>query len=147
MRAPILSAFIILFLAGLFPAGSSSAEEDAVPSPEEELRTTEIAFARTMADRDLEAFASFLDEETVFFGKDGPLRGRKAVVEAWSRFFEGPDAPFSWEPDAVAVLASGGLGLTSGPVHDPAGERVGTFNSVWRRTDAGWRIVFDKGCP
>ena len=47
----------------------------------------------------------------------------------------------------MAVLDSGRLGLSSGPVFDPAGERVGTFNSVWRRTEGEWKIVFDKGCP
>ena len=76
------------------------------------------------------------------------LRGRQAVVNAWSPFFAGAQAPFSWEPETVVVLASGELALSSGPVRNPAGERVGTFNSVWRReADGGWRIVFDKGCP
>ena len=31
------------------------------------VRSTEIAFAKTMADRDLEAFTSFLSEEAIFF--------------------------------------------------------------------------------
>ena len=45
-------------------------------------------------------------------------------------------------------LADGTLGMTSGPVYDPAGQRIGTFNSVWRRgKDGSWKIVFDKGCP
>lgn len=57
-------------------------------------------------------------------------------------------APFSWDPETVVVLASGTLALSSGPVRNPAGERVGAFNSVWRRqADGRWRIVFDKGCP
>lgn len=100
-----------------------------------------------MADRDHAAFVSFLAEETVFFGK-APLRGKKAVADGWKAFYEGAKAPFSWEPDAVEVLDSGRLALSSGPVHDPDGKRVGTFNSVWRReADGQWRIVFDKGCP
>jgi ketosteroid isomerase-like protein len=46
------------------------------------------------------------------------------------------------------VLDSGGLALSSGPVHDPAGKRIGTFNSVWKREGKGrWRIVLDNGCP
>ena len=101
-----------------------------------------------MADRDHAAFVSFLAEETVFFSGKGPLRGKKAVADAWKAFYEGAKAPFSWEPDAVEVLDSGRLALSSGPVHDPDGKRVGTFNSVWRReADGQWRIVFDKGCP
>jgi hypothetical protein len=48
----------------------------------------------------------------------------------------------------VQVLESGTLGISSGPVRDPAGNRVGTFNSVWRlEADGKWKIIFDKGCP
>ena len=101
-----------------------------------------------MADRDHAAFVGFLSEETVFFGREGAQRGRRAVAEAWAPYFEGPQAPFSWEPEVAVVLESGTLGLTSGPVLDPAGRRIGTFNSVWRREAGGsWRIVFDRGCP
>jgi len=115
---------------------------------ENELRATEVAFAKTMADRDLDAFAGFLSHEVVFFTGENTLRGPQAVSEAWARFFAGPRPPFSWEPDAVAVLDSGTLGFTSGPVLDPDGARVGTFNSVWRRLPNGtWQIVFDRGCP
>jgi ketosteroid isomerase-like protein len=112
----------------------------------EQVRQTETAFAKTMADRDHAAFTSFLADETVFFGR-GVLRGKAAVAESWKRFYEGAQAPFSWRPEAVEVLDSGMLGFSSGPVFDPAGERTGTFNSVWRREkDGRWRIVFDKGC-
>jgi ketosteroid isomerase-like protein len=113
----------------------------------EQVRQTEIAFARTMAARDHAAFVSFLADETVFMGRT-TLRGRTAVAEAWKHFYEGAQAPFSWEPDRVEVLDSGRLGITSGPVRDPSGNRTGTFNSVWRREDDGrWRIIFDLGCP
>ena len=114
---------------------------------QDELKATETAFAKTMADRDVKAFGAFIADEAVFFGR-AELRGREAIVTAWAGFFEGPDAPFSWQPDVAVVLQSGGLGLTSGPVFNPAGERTGTFNSTWRReADGHWKIVFDKGCP
>lgn len=113
----------------------------------EQVRQTEVAFAKTMADRDHAAFASFLADETVFFGRS-VLRGKEAVATAWKRFYEGKQAPFSWAPDAVEVLDSGTLALSSGPVWDPGGTRVGTFTSTWRREkDGRWKIVFDKGCP
>lgn len=38
--------------------------------------------------------------------------------------------------------------FSSGPVFNPAGQRTGTFNSVWRREkDGHWKIVLDNGCP
>lgn len=128
---------------------ANNAESAESPNAElqEQVRKTEAAFAKTMADRDHAAFTSFLAEETVFFGRN-VLRGRAAVAQAWKRFYEGPTAPFSWAPADVEVLDSGTLGYSSGPVLDPAGNRVGTFNSIWRRQpDGSWKIVFDKGCP
>jgi glutathione peroxidase len=113
----------------------------------EQLRQTEVAFAKTMADRDHAAFVSFLADEAVFLGRTA-LRGKAAVAEGWRRFYDGKDAPFSWEPDSVEVLDSGTLGLSSGPVRDQRGQRVSSFNSTWRReNDGSWKIVFDKGCP
>jgi ketosteroid isomerase-like protein len=70
------------------------------------------------------------------------------VTERWKRYFDGSKAPFSWAPDTVEVLDSGTLAMTSGPVRDPEGKRIGTFNSVWRRERSGqWKIVLDNGCP
>jgi ketosteroid isomerase-like protein len=114
-----------------------------------QVTAAERAFAKTMADRDHAAFVSFLSDETVFVPEGASaLRGKQAVAAAWKRFYDGAQAPFSWEPDRVEVLDSGTLALSSGPVRDPQGNRTGTFNSVWRREAGGaWKIIFDKGCP
>ena len=117
-------------------------------SPAEQVRAAETAFAKSMADRNLAAFTALLADEAVFFGGKGVMRGKAAVAADWKRFFDGAAAPFSWAPAEVEVLPSGNLGFTSGPVYDPKGQRIGTFNSVWQRqTDGTWKIVFDKGCP
>jgi ketosteroid isomerase-like protein len=112
-----------------------------------QVRERERAFAKTMADRDLTAFATFVSEEAIFMGAT-PFRGRQAVAEGWKRFFEAKAAPFAWEPERVEVLESGTLAISSGPVFDPEGQRIGTFNSTWRReADGVWRVVIDIGCP
>lgn len=113
----------------------------------QQVADTERAFAKTMADRDAKAFATFIAEETVFFNAKGPVRGKAAVVADWQRFFVGPEAPFAWAPQDVEVLPSGTLALTSGPVYAPDGKVVASFTSIWRLEAPGvWRIVFDKGC-
>ena len=107
---------------------------------------TERAFARSMAERDHAAFTSFLSEEAVFFSGARVLHGKQEVAKAWKPFFEGPAAPFSWQPEQVEVLQSGGLALSSGPVRDAQGKLIATFTSIWRQQAPGvWRIVFDKG--
>jgi ketosteroid isomerase-like protein len=107
---------------------------------------TERAFAKTMADRDHAAFTTFVANDAIFFSDSGPLRGRQKIADAWKRFYEKPDAPFSWGPEQVEVLESGTVALSTGPVRDAKGKIFATFNSVWRLEAPGvWRIVFDKG--
>jgi len=128
---------------------AATADEPAEPpadTPAAQVQAREIAFARTMADRDFEAFLTFISPEAIFFDGPAPLRGRDAIGAGWRAFFEGAEAPFSWHPDLVEVLESGHLALSSGPVHAPTGEVIGRFNSIWRReADGQWRVVFDKG--
>ena len=116
-------------------------------SLQKQVTDTELAFAKTMADRDHAAFASFIADEAVFLSGGKPLRGKAAVAESWKRFYTGARAPFSWKPDHVQVLDSGGLAYSTGPVFDPDGKQFARFYSTWRReADGAWRIVFDDGC-
>src|SRR3954454_23221869 len=76
---------------------------------QEQVRRTEAAFAKTMADRDAAAFATFLAGDTIFMSNGRGTRGATAVAERWKGFFTGPEAPFSWAPEFVEVLDSGRL--------------------------------------
>ena len=139
LHATIL--LVILFLAPVYSQRGGA-------NPVDQVRAAETAFAKSMADRNPAAFAALVADDAVFFGGKGVNRGKAAVVADWKRFFDGAAAPFSWAPSDVEVLSSGNLGFTSGPVFDPKGTRIGTFNSVWQRqSDGSWKIVFDKGCP
>ncbi len=119
----------------------------------DELRAAEVAFAASVADRDAERFASFIDEEAVFIGAT-VLRGREAITQAWSVFLAegGPD--LVWQPELVEVR-SDGLGLSRGPysltttgTDGTRSTTTGTFTSIWRRqADGRWKVVFDAGCP
>ncbi|MBL8324229.1 MAG: nuclear transport factor 2 family protein [Rubrivivax sp.] len=108
----------------------------------------ERAFARTLVERDHGAFARHLSAPALFFAGRQVLRGAAEVASGWKRFYEGDQAPFSWEPDQVEVLADGTLALSTGLVRDPAGKVIARFNSIWRQEAPGqWRVVFDKGSP
>lgn len=137
--------FVALALAFISSLSIGSAFGQSNEELAAQVRDAENAFAKTMADRDLEAFASFVAEDAFFFGEKG-LRGKKAVVDAWSKFYEDKTAPFSWRAETVEVLDTGRLAFSSGPVFDSKGIRTATFNSVWRReADGKWKVVFDKG--
>ncbi|MBL8511703.1 MAG: nuclear transport factor 2 family protein [Betaproteobacteria bacterium] len=104
-----------------------------LPAPVDALRlkqevlATERAFAKTMADRDHQAFATFIADEAIFFSSTKPLRGKTEVAQTWARYYEKPTAPFSWEPDEVEVLEGGTLALSSGPVRNAEGKLIARF--------------------
>ena len=138
----------IALMGALLACGLASvASAEPVEALAAKVRAREVAFAKTMADRDHAAFATFVAEDAVFMGR-GVLRGRQAVAKGWKSLFDGPKAPFSWQPDRVEVLSSGTLAISTGPVFDPEGQRTGTFTSTWRLDgDGEWRVVLDNGCP
>ncbi|MEO8346988.1 MAG: nuclear transport factor 2 family protein [Betaproteobacteria bacterium] len=116
------------------------------PDLMQQVADTERAFAKTMADRDFVAFASFISPEAIFFTGTKALRGKQQVTDAWKPFYEKPAAPFSWKPEIVEVLDSGTLALSYGPVFDPIGKQFATFQSIWRLESPGvWRVIFDRG--
>lgn len=137
---------LVLTCLSLLMACAVSAQEPDLEQLRQQVEDTERAFASTMSERDHDAFTSFLSDETIFFSGETPLRGKQQVADAWKPYFQEPGAPFSWEPQMVVVLDSGTLALSTGPVRDPDGKQVATFNSIWRLDpDGTWQIIFDKG--
>ena len=126
-------------------AGTPAASAD----PADEVRQSETAFAKAFADRDREAFFRFVADDATFLGPKETLAGKSEVVKVWARLFAAKVAPFRWAPERVVVSAGGMLGLSTGPVFDRDGKRIGTFSSVWqKRGDGAWKVVFDgPGSP
>jgi len=147
-------ALPLLLLAAACATTQQAPGPSAAPDTEalaREVAATETAFARSMAERDFEAFASYIADDAIFQPGPATLRGKPAILEAWSKYFQGPQAPFSWKPETVVVLDSGRLAQSKGPVFNPAGEPIMEFRSTWRREANGeWKVVFDDGtclCP
>ena len=137
-----------LVVASLLLAGGTAVPQESHETRRAEVFAAERAFARSMAERDFAAFGRYVAEDSVFFSGSNALRGRAAVLEGWKPLFDGPSAPFSWEPDQVEVLESGDLALSTGLVKNPDGVVTARFNSIWQRqTDGRWLVVFDKGGP
>jgi ketosteroid isomerase-like protein len=123
----------------------------ALPSPAElaaiaaDVKAAETAFAKTMADRRLDQFTDFVAEDAVFVG-GGMNIGRAKIVAAWSAFFQGDKAPFSWAPDAVAVAADGRTAVSTGLARNAAGKVISRFTTIWRKdADGRWRAAVDQG--
>jgi len=112
-----------------------------------EVRNAEIAFAKAFADRDKDRFFSFVADDATFLSMV-TLKGKAQIIERWSRFFAGPEAPFSWTPERVSVSDDGTLGLSTGPVFGADGTHSGSYLSTWRKQkDGTWKILFDSNGP
>ena len=124
---------------GVLPHGTPLRPAD---SARDQVWAAEVAFARSMAERNAQAFADLIADEAVFFAGTTALRGKAKVVEGWAGFFTDKEAPFSWAPDQVEVLASGTLALSTGLVRDPAGKTGRTLQldlaAGSARTAGGW---------
>jgi ketosteroid isomerase-like protein len=138
-RAPRMrnSIFILSYCMACLAGCMTGHHKQDTTELHRQMMETERAFAKTMADRDSAAFATFISDEAVFFSGPSPLRGKKQVTDWWKRYYEKKEAPFSWEPDQIEVLDSGTLALSTGPVYDPKGRKIATFTSIWRREAPG----------
>jgi ketosteroid isomerase-like protein len=145
MQTRLLVALVLSVVAN--PAFSNGQEGSTLAELAEQVRATEIAFAKTLADRDVKTFTSMIAPDVIWLA-DKPLRGPAEVLTNWQKFFDAPKAPFSWAPEIVEVQEGGKLALSTGPVMNAEGKRVGTYTSIWRREKSGkWLIIFDRGCP
>ncbi len=149
MRPALLACVLSLLALDAFAAPLPSTAELAATAAD--VRAAEIAFAKTMADRKFDRFGTYVAEDAVFNGRDMQI-GHAAVLAAWKSYFDGPKAPFSWAPDAVAPTADRRFAVSTGLVHDGAGKLVGRYTTIWRKdADGHWRVVADQGvgvdCP
>lgn len=143
MRPALLAS--ALALTALHAAAAALPSQAELAAIVVDVKAAETAFARTMAERKLDKFTEFVAEDAIFNGR-GPQIGRAAVVEAWKPYFDKPDAPFSWGPDAVAPTADGRLAISTGLVRDSKGKLIGRFTSIWRKdADGHWRAIVDQG--
>jgi pimeloyl-ACP methyl ester carboxylesterase/ketosteroid isomerase-like protein len=119
----------------------------AFATPVDDVRKSEIAFAKAFADHDQAAF--FVLDDATFLAPRRTMAGKPAIIERWSRYFASPEPPFSWGPDRVAINAAGTIGETAGPVFNAEGRHIGNFNSIWvKQPDGTWKVLFDgPGSP
>jgi ketosteroid isomerase-like protein len=147
MKFRVLMCLGLLNVVALPAISTETRARESLANLTEQVRATEIAFAKTLADRDVKAFTRMIAPDAIWLA-DAPLRGPAEVLTRWQKYFDAAQPPFSWAPELVEVQEGGKLALSTGPVLDPAGKRIGTYTSIWRREKSGeWRLIFDRGCP
>ncbi|MEP6802046.1 MAG: nuclear transport factor 2 family protein [Acidobacteriota bacterium] len=131
---------IALFVLAAAPGTAHAADQ---------VREAETAFARAFTDRDQARFFSFVAEDATFLSPKKTMSGKAQVMQTWTQFFGGREAPFRWQPERVVINGAGDIALSTGPVFDAAGRHTGDFSSVWRKQKDGmWKVIFDgPGAP
>ncbi|MEO8433178.1 MAG: nuclear transport factor 2 family protein, partial [Acidobacteriota bacterium] len=105
----------------------------------DQVRQAETAFAKAFADRDQAKFFALVADDATFLSPTDTLSGKAKVREVWSGFFGDAKPPFNWRPERVVVNGAGDIGLSTGPVLDPAGKHVGNYSSIWQKQkDGSW---------
>jgi ketosteroid isomerase-like protein len=144
-RIACIAALVLCF------STASSAEVPASPdSPRCQVWQRELGFARSVADHDPVAFASFLASNTAVGVSREPTIGREAVTREWQGIIDGSALKLEWYPAVVTVGGDGRTAYSSGPAlyQDPktGAYRHGRYGSVWQREQDGeWRMIFDDG--
>ena len=106
MRPLSLSLLAACLMLAAAAASSVTYARNSNSELKRQVMEAERGFAATMKARDFEAFKRYIADEAIFFGTEGPLRGKAAIARGWRQFYDKPQAPFSWEPEEVEVVES-----------------------------------------
>lgn len=87
------------------------------------------------------AFRKWADRDAVMFTPQA----------VWARSFlrslKNPPRSISWRPSVSYLSCDRRTAVNSGPWFTQDGKLAGYFTTVWQRTRAGWRWVYDGGGP
>jgi ketosteroid isomerase-like protein len=143
---------VVLLCLGVVPA--LHAQRLDLQGAAAEIVKADAAFARSVADKNRDAFLSFLAEATTFGGgTPNELHGRDAVMKEWGEFFTADGPTLTWQPTKGEVIGAGDLGYTIGrsvfrrkAADGTVTERHGQYVTVWKKeADGSWKVIFDTG--
>jgi ketosteroid isomerase-like protein len=151
-RGRRLAVFPLLLLIVVLSGGPAAAAEKS----EDGLMAADRAFAQATAKDRLDGWMHFFADDAVKFVFKGPLvRGKAAVRAADAPQFENTAVSLVWEPTDAGLFADGNTGFTRGDYRvvqkgDSGGETIlssGTYLTMWRHEDNGWKVILDTGVP
>jgi ketosteroid isomerase-like protein len=146
--ARLLPALLIMLLTGGLAAAAEKGEAG--------LMAADRAFAEAAAKDRLDGWMRFFADDAVKFVFKGPLaRGKAAVREVDAATFANPAVSLAWDPTDAGLFRDGGTGFTRGDYRvlrsDDTGQETvlstGTYLTIWRLEDQGWKVILDTGVP
>ncbi len=116
----------------------------------DELTSTRAAFAKAIAERDLDAIAQIFDEEGILVNQDGSLsKGREQIKAGFKKILENENVRIKSVPDSSITIQNGDLVLRSGRwqlVDNQGNVQEEWFASeVFRKNEKGeWLYLIDN---
>lgn len=146
----------LLAVLTLVALGTAACSRKTAEDPRAAIWEADRAFARAAAERGVEGFKSFLEENAGTLRPDQPIiRGREPHADLWRALLEDPLRRITWEPEFAEASAAGDMGFTVGRyeiTEETATGRVligsGHYVTIWRKQrDGSWKVAFDSGVP
>lgn len=119
----------------------------ASPGSTAELKKADQDWAKSVADRKLDQFMSFIGDDAYMCDLSGKwMHGKDAIKADWTKALADPTFKLSWTVDTADVSKDGNMGYTRGSFQGGQGNASfsGSYATVWHKDkDGKWRVAVD----
>ena len=152
LRQLLLSLFATFTFVALACSDSDKTDADTKAADIESLRQADIACSATAEAQELDKLVAYFLDDALFMAPNAPaLKGKAAIREVLSHFFEIPGFSIKWQPTYVEISSSGDLGYTIGTnvmtFDGPDGKPIvdnGKYTTIWKKdADGTWKVAVD----
>ena len=143
---------IILMAAFLMAVLSGCAKKADVEAERAALRQADADWAKTVAEKNADAFAAFCTADGVIMPPNTPAVNGTDAIRTWvTTTMAMPGFAVTWEPTSAEVAASGDIGYTLGSftyqMTMPDGSTMndsGKYATIWKKqADGTWKVAVD----
>jgi len=146
----------ILLAALVLVPGCSAPRDggDRSPATVGDLLAADRAFGRATAERRLDGWMSYFDDDAARLFPGQVVRGLDEIRRLDAELFDDPTLSLKWDPLDGGLFRDLDHGFTTGryelvrTAQDGSSTDVvsrGTYVTVWRRGGSGWRVILDTG--
>lgn len=117
------------------------------PDKTADLKKADQDWAKSVADKNLDAFMSFIGDDASMCDLSGRwTHGKDAIKADFSKALADPAFKLTWSVESADVSKSGDLGYTRGSFEGSQGNDKfsGSYTTVWKKDkDGKWRVAVD----
>jgi len=135
----LLAATLLLICAAFLALAS--------PDRTADLKKADQDWAKSVADRNVDQFMSFIGDDAYMCDLSGKwMHGKDAIKADWTKALADPTFKLSWTVDTADVSKDGNMGYTRGSFQGGQGNTSfsGSYATVWHKEkDGKWRVAVD----